>query len=164
MTERWLPIAGFEGLYDVSDLGNVRSIRAGRLLRPCPDHKGYPRVSLHKDGKSTPRRVHRLVLETFVGARPEGFTASHQDGDCTNNRLDNLAWESMADNHRRKKIHGTELLGERGVKAKLTSEQVKIIRARAATGERPNKLGPEFGVTGGAARALIRRSTWRHLP
>lgn len=87
--DRWMPVVGYEGLYEVSDRGDVRSLKRprktyltrhgkelvltwfeGRALSPSADKDGYLKVSLSKNGKSKVFRVHRLVLESFVGACP----------------------------------------------------------------------------------------------
>ena len=106
--ERWLPIPGWEGLYDVSSLGRVRShYRGGRILRPWPDADGYLRVSLSRGGVQTIYRVHRLVLLAFAGPGEPGEEVRHLNGDATDNRADNLAWGTPAENKRDQVRHGT---------------------------------------------------------
>ncbi len=112
MTE-WREVSGTDGLYSVSDEGQVKSrARArtsGGVLKSWLDHFGYVRVSICIDGKPRQRRVHHLVLEAFVGPRPERMECRHLDGDPANNRLDNLAWgtasENAQDNVRHKTHH-----------------------------------------------------------
>lgn len=89
MTENWLPVVGHEG-YEVSDHGRVRGPR-GRVLKPWRDktRRGLL-VSLHNRSL----RIHTLVLEAFVGPRPEGMECCHYDDDDTNNHLDNLRWDT----------------------------------------------------------------------
>lgn len=122
-TERWLPVVGYEGLYEVSDLGNVRSLdhyaRAGkhasrlyrgRLLRIVRQPGSPTRcgVSMHDgSGGQRTRLLHHLVLEAFIGPRPDGTEACHYDGDATNNRLSNLRWDSHVENEKDKMRHGT---------------------------------------------------------
>ena len=99
--ERWLPVPGYEGLYDVSDWGNVWSYRFGRLLKPALRGRGkrkYPFVLLHKNGKRTNWYVHTLVLLTFVGPRPPGLVALHGDDVATNNHRSNLRWGTDSEN------------------------------------------------------------------
>lgn len=100
--EEWRPIQGYEELYEVSNLGRVRSLdrvvnrngakvsRKGRILRPGKDGYGYLLVGLSEDGKKKLFSVHRLVWEAFNGKRPEGMQINHIDEDKANNRLDNL--------------------------------------------------------------------------
>lgn len=111
--ERWLPIAGFEGFYEVSDLGRVRSLARvvtamrdrelttwnlqSRVLaaRPAPLHMA---VTLSREGVHTHCRVHLLVLKTFIGPRPEGKWGLHWDDDPKHNQLPNLYWGTPPEN------------------------------------------------------------------
>ena len=100
--EHWLPVVGYEGLYEVSDQGRVKRLaRVGkswvlpeRILKGCHTHQGYVQVGMF--GKS--KRVHRLVLEAFVGPCPEGMVACHYDDNKENNRLENLRWDTEREN------------------------------------------------------------------
>ena len=104
--EIWKPIAGYEGAYEVSDNGRVRSLDRhdargkfcpGQVLRPTVSPKGHLRVSL--SGKSA--SVHRLVAEAFLGSAPEGKpNVLHWDDVPANNHLSNLRWGSDAENKR----------------------------------------------------------------
>ena len=104
----WLPVVGFEGLYEVSSNGRVASLlgRNRRILR-AGDSRGYRLVILRRGGMSHTRLVHRLVLEAFVGPRPEGMVARHLNGDPGDNRLENLAWGTQSENNYDKVRHGT---------------------------------------------------------
>lgn len=108
--ERWLPIRGWEGSYEASDQGRVRSVDrviryangqnrryAGRIRRFTPDRHGHLGLLL---GKRDLRRVHLLVLEAFVGPRPEGMEGCHWDDDKSNNFLSNLRWGTRSANVR----------------------------------------------------------------
>lgn len=111
--ERWLPVVGFEGLYEVSDLGRLRSLgrvdnrgrrRAPRLMRGSPDGENYIVVVLTAagvdgaPGRRLPERMHVLVLEAFVGPRPSGVDACHANDIPTDNRLVNLRWDVRSAN------------------------------------------------------------------
>lgn len=100
--ERWLPIEGYEGCYEVSDQGRVRSLERlnargarvrERILTPmlCGRPK-YHMVALHRDGVRNVRKVHHLVLEAFVGPRLGDVLCRHKNDIPTDNRLSNLAW------------------------------------------------------------------------
>lgn len=104
-SEEWKDIPGWEGRYQVSDHGNVRSLRTlvsgevtERLLTPRPLPKGHLRVSLCKEGVCRDFPIHALVLEAFVGPRPEGAVTCHWDDDPTNNQLNNLRWGTASEN------------------------------------------------------------------
>lgn len=118
--EIWKPIAQFEGLYEVSSLGRVRSLnrkvigkngisqnRKGKLLRQSTSHNGYKRVSLRNLDVKKDFKVHRLVLEAFVGPCPSGMQGCHNDGDQANNHVDNLRWGTRSENEYDKVGHGT---------------------------------------------------------
>lgn len=105
--EKWRAVVEFEGLYEVSSIGRVRSldrvVRSGRLfpgriLRQRRDSRGYMHVNLWRDRRMTTMRVHRLVLIAFAGA-PEGpVEGCHNDGDPSNNRIQNLRWDTHREN------------------------------------------------------------------
>lgn len=113
-SEHWRPVVGYEGSYEVSDRGRVRSIaRAIRYpkggLRELPTRilsqrlRGrarslYPVVELARDNRKLLFKVHILVLEAFVGPRPENFVACHANDEPTDNRLANLRWDTCSAN------------------------------------------------------------------
>ena len=102
-SEIWKDVAGYEGFYQVSNKGNVRSvdrghIRRGRVLKQGYNTGGYPQVSLSKNGKSKTKTVHRLVAEAFL-PNPNGLPqVGRRDEDKDNNNVENLEWcDSMYD-------------------------------------------------------------------
>lgn len=101
----WQPLDDCPG-YAVSDQGEVLSRRAFRTLAPfVASRSGHLAVDL-PIGR---RYVHRLVLETFVGPRPEGMEACHNNGDPTDNRLGNLRWDTRSENVKDAVRHGVVL-------------------------------------------------------
>jgi hypothetical protein len=140
MKEQWKPIPGYEGQYEVSDQGRVKSFRRnseGRLLRPGRMQAGHVSVSL---GRCNSHCVHKLVLLAFVGPAPEGCECLHANGDPADNRLVNLRWGTRSENNVDAVIH--QHMG------KLTEAQVKDIRARLESKEWGigRKLAKEYGV------------------
>lgn len=110
--ETWLPVVGWEGLYEVSDLGRVRRIflppyEGYRVLRLHPDGYGYPSVGLSGRGKKARPKVHKLVAEAFLGPRPPGLEICHNDGDKTNAVPSNLRYDTRIANESDKRLHGT---------------------------------------------------------
>lgn len=100
--EIWKDILGYEGLYQVSNLGRVKSFpRPGnwkeRILNPIIN-KGYLHVGLRKDGKEKRFRVHRLVVEAFLGKIPDGFVVNHINEIKSDNRLENLEIVTQKEN------------------------------------------------------------------
>lgn len=107
MTEAWKPVVGHEGIYEVSDHGNVKRVvggvgraKAGNLLKLMIDAKGYRYVRLSR----RMRRVHRLVAEAFFG--PSELLVRHLDGDPSNNSIGNLRYGTPADNAADRIRHG----------------------------------------------------------
>lgn len=113
--EEWRPIPGFDGRYEVSDQGRVRSLIRGRILSPKPErHSGYMCIELRPQPRlAKTLRVHRLVLEAFVGPRPDGMLARHLNGNPTDNRLANLAWGTPLENAADTTRHGTHNNGRK---------------------------------------------------
>ena len=116
--EQWRPVAGYEGYYEVSDHGRVRSIdrvimsrspagglcehrRKGHIKNQASDKDGYKLVTFCRDGKEKMRKVHQLVMEAFAGPRPDWATmVNHKDGVPSNNLLSNLEWSHNQHNQR----------------------------------------------------------------
>lgn len=101
MEEQWKPIEGYEGIYEVSSIGRVRSLdrydrrgifRKSQIIKTKRHPEGYRSVSLWSDGKQTPLLVHRLVAQAFLPNPDNLPDVNHKDEDKTNNRADNLEW------------------------------------------------------------------------
>ena len=100
MKESWQPVDGYEGLYEVSNRGQVRRVKTGRILRPSAKGPGYPAVSLSEHGKVKTRYIHHLVAFAFIGKRPDGMDINHKDCDKENNAVGNLEYISHVENQR----------------------------------------------------------------
>ena len=101
MHEEWKPINGFEGLYEISSYGRVKSFKvypSGKILKPSPDLNGYLRLSLVKEGKNKYVNVHRLVAEAFLPRISGKTCVNHIDGNKTNNLVSNLRWVTNKEN------------------------------------------------------------------
>lgn len=99
MKEIWAPVKGYEGLYEVSSFGRVRSLGNGnsnnskvRILNPSKNSDGYLGVVLYKNGKSKSCKVHRLVAEAFLPNWFDEHEVNHRDEQKTNNNIYNLEW------------------------------------------------------------------------
>jgi hypothetical protein len=179
--ECWLPVVGYEGLYEVSDMGRVRSIdrwvevpgwspylKRGRLLTPNPSTNGYLKVTLcsNRSGaraQETPA-VHRLVLEAFRGPCPPGQEARHGPGGKQDNRLVNLTYGTKPENAGDKVRDGTHIHGTISVHARLTEQIVRECRSRyAAKTATTVSLAAEFGVSQRAMWMVVNRKTWKHV-
>ena len=114
--ERWLPVVGFEGFYEVSDLGRVRSlprwrVPQARILKPIHfnNNRAYHCVTLCVHGREHRRQVHVLVALAFLGPKPEGMEVRHLDGNPHNCSAGNLTWGTRSENMRDMVRHGTNL-------------------------------------------------------
>jgi hypothetical protein len=161
MTEQWRPVLGMEGLYEVSDLGRVKSLRSGQIIALNKQPAGYMIIHFYNRGAHEARYVHRVVLETFVGPQPPGMETLHLNNTRDDNRLVNLRWGSKEENERHKEIHGTRLRGEDCPQAKLTPELVRAIRERTYTSRR--ELAEEFGCSPANIRSIQIRKSWAHV-
>lgn len=108
MSETWRPVVGYEGYYEVSNNGRVRTVgRISSYGRPVrervlkPDLSGiYPQVKLARDGRGRTSRIHALVAEAFIGPRPAGMEVCHTNGNHADNRLENLRYDTHSENQR----------------------------------------------------------------
>lgn len=141
MPEVWKPVSGTDGLYEVSDHGQVRSYVSlkGRQRLPIPKLVGYCPKKATEYGSATicyPGRrkknvhIHVLVAETFIGPRPPLAEVRHLDGNRHNNRLSNLAYGTRKQNAEDMVAHGNSPKGDRHGRGKLTEEQaLEILHA-----------------------------------
>ena len=170
--EVWRPVVGYEGLYDVSSLGNIRRLRDIRhcvnkvldVPRQLNKHKtaGYLRAVLSRNGKKTMRLIHQLVLEAFVGPRPAGYESGHLNNISTDNRLTNLLWVTHSENELHKRANGTRLSGERHPHATLTAECVRSIRKLRAT-TTTKTLAEMYGVSRTTIQRIVSGERWQCL-
>lgn len=170
--ERWLPVVGFEGRYEVSDLGRMRPLfsrrtgkyKAGRIKQSACDNDGYPLTILYRaDGTKRCAKIHTFVLEAFVGPRPNGMQCRHLNGNPTDNRLENLRWGTCRENQADKIRHGRSLRGERQNKAKLRADDVRAIRRLLAAGSDPQSVAGRFGVSRSTVYHIASGYNWAWL-
>jgi hypothetical protein len=163
-SEEWRPIGGMERFYEVSNLGRVRSVRWGTIRRPAFDKHGYPYVNLvPRNGRSKRRKIHILVLDAFVGPCPPGLVCCHWNDDPTDNRIENLRWDSRKSNFADSRRNGILPVGERVWCAKLTGQQVVEIRSRRESGELLRAIAASFGVEMTTIWKICKGARWKHL-
>lgn len=176
----WRPIGGYEGIYEVSSKGEVRSLDRvipqlnwagtlvrrnypGRTIKPVADNHGYLRVSLARQGqKAETKRVHHLVAAAFLGPRPDGHDICHNDGDQKNNAASNLRYATRTENEQDKRTHGSLRYGETHMDAKLNDEVVRSLRV-SLQGKTQRWWAKRLGVSDGALSHALSGVTWRHL-
>jgi HNH endonuclease len=171
MDEHFRQIEGYPG-YRVSTDGEVQS-RWGKgyrnklterwcSLKPIARTGGYLTVNLSMGGKKSQRFIHRLVLEAFVGPRSPGLICCHGDGDPTNNRLENLRWDTYLSNAEDMLLHGTRLMGS-AARSKLSEDDVLEIRRLRSEGTPIRRLATAYDVRPQNIQAIVYRRSWRHL-
>lgn len=177
MEEIWKTVPGYEGLYEVSNFGGVRSLPrmgyakngartrplTGGLLKQSNGTFGRKQIRLCKEKKAKNARVHQLVMLTFVGPCPQGMEVCHNDGDASNNRLDNLRYDTPLSNHADKKRHGTTAKGEGNKASKLDAEKVKQIRQKFAEGQKGSAIAREYAVSHALICMIVQRKIWTHI-
>jgi hypothetical protein len=164
--ESWRDVVGFEGLYRVSDRGRVQSLERRRLgdhktvpakiLTPILN-KGYPRVTMRRDGKTWYKFAHQMVAEAFLGRCPDGQEVRHKNGNRADPRLENIEYGTRAQNIADCKQHGTFRNGA----SHLTEEIVRQIAARHD--DTSSILAAEFNISMGTINNIRSGRVWKHL-
>jgi len=151
--EQWRPVVGYEGLYEVSDHGRVRSLPrtcltkgnatrtvSARVMSQNRDGRGYLAVILSKDGKKTTTRVYLIVAKAFIGERPDGMVVAHGPAGKDDNSVANVSYKTQSENCAADKLRDdTHTRGGRNYNARLTEEQVLF--ARKAVARRQVSIG-----------------------
>jgi hypothetical protein len=176
MEEIWKDVIGYEGLYQVSNMGRVKSLprfdRIGRLhkgciLSQCVQRGGYLYVQLSVDGKQKPSKIHRLVAEAFIPNIEAKATVNHKNCNKHDNTVDNLEWCTNLENIAHAKLNGL-LKGqsnpnEKNGRAKLTKCQVMEIRRTFIKGSSEFGtvgLGKKYGVSATQIGRIVSGDSW----
>lgn len=168
--EEWKPIPGFEGLYDVSDRGRVRSyykphhrgymvaLTPQRIISPKPTTSGYLCYELRLGKEGVRKNANRLVACAFLGDRGHGWVAHHINRNRADNRLANLQWLTLAENsslgdHR----------GEKNGRAKLRRSDIPHIRKLIAEGISHRVIASQYGVAPATISMIATGKRWSHV-
>ena len=171
ITEEWREVVGYEGWYEVSNLGRVRNIKRrngtaiGLILRANPNGDGYASLGLRRDGVSMTWRVHILVARAFMGHPPTGLEVSHLDDDKMNPRLDNLEYATHLENIRRAIRTGCLKKHQKGAQnpaAKLNDATVQAIRSNAERASYAT-LAHTYGLSKSQVARIVTRESWPHV-
>lgn len=175
LTERWLPVPGYEDRYEVTDDGRVRSLRftnrmidrkrvTPKILKPTAGTGNYLFVTLCRAGTVRTHAIHRLVLQVFGGPSPRArMHAAHLDGNPRNNLIANLAWATPAENEAHKELHGRRKHGVQKPNARLTEALVIQMRERRASGESLISIGRDMGMSEGQVLPITSGRIWSHV-
>lgn len=173
MPETWKPITGFEALYEVSDLGRVRSldrevghrwggkaVKRGKILKPRADKNGYLFISLCSDGVSVNAKLHRLVAQHFLPAS-DLQEVNHRDFDKSNNARTNLEWTTRGGNQAHASSGGlfSGRTNQRRAK-KLTTETARAIRSARQAGATFKSIAEQFGISAPTAWKVVHGEIW----
>lgn len=177
MTEReeWRDIPGYEGHYQASSWGRVRSLeriealpngstrkRNGRILK-ATHGAHYAMYTPSKDGVVRSVSGHRLVMLAFVGLPDAGEVVCHYDGNGHNNHIENLRYGTVRDNEDDKVRHGTVARGESSGVSKLTDKKVLAMRKKRAAGASLSELSDSYGVGMDTISLICLGRTWAHV-
>ncbi|MDO8671681.1 MAG: NUMOD4 motif-containing HNH endonuclease [Dehalococcoidia bacterium] len=171
----WRSVVGYEGLYEVSDEGQIqrigrgRGVKRGGRVRKQSDHKqGYKAITLYSDNQARGFLVHRIIAAAFLGPCPDGREVNHKDGNKKHNAAVNLEYLTRIDNMAHAVTGGAlNNFGENNPMAKLTGEQVAEIRRDYSFGGYRvgglgyKALGKKYGVCWGAIRNIIKGRVWQ---
>ena len=155
--------------YFVDRLGNLYTMKVGNNQRPLNSprpmkvprtHDGYRRVTLCVDGRKLYVPIHRLMLETFVGPRPDGHVCRHLNGVRDDNRIENLAWGTPKENFDDMRRHGSHT-GSKNHNAVLTERQASAIKRSKG---KLKEVAEKYGVSLALVSSIRTGRSWRHLP
>lgn len=168
--ERWRDILQYEGVYQVSDIGNIRRLLKNgktRMLCVITRKDRYMAIGLWKNGVGIIKTVHRLVLEAFIGRCPKGMECRHLDGNRQNNQLCNLKWGTRSENGLDAVKHGTRFYpdtrGSKQGQSKLTEKDIMEIFKLLDNGETQKEIAEKFGVHQVHISRIKRRVAWKHM-
>jgi len=176
--EQWKDVPSWEGWYQVSDEGRVRSltrrsncgkstaIYKGRILKTGLLEAGYDTVVLSQPGRRAHTYVHRLVAAAFIGPCPPKLEVCHNNGKRTDNRLENLRYDTRQNNAFDRLKHGTmptgvAVRGEDNASAILTD--AAVITIRAIEGKTLQQIAGRYGVSISTISLVRNRKIWRHI-
>ena len=166
-SEIWKPISGYEGLYEVSNLGRVKSLSrfqstTERILKGEYDNRGYYRVRLSKENITKKFQIHRLVASVFI--KNPSFVRlqiNHIDGNPSNNNVSNLEWCTHSENMKHAFKTGLQSLkGEKNTQSKLTEPDIIYIRKLLRYGVYQKDIAKEFGVSRRCITDINIGKTW----
>lgn len=172
MSVRWAAVPGYEGIYEVSCDGIIRSVdrmtthgrkRKGVVLSLKTSPSGHINTRLCSGGNHKWVWVHRVVLSAFTCPCPDGMECAHNNGNPADNRLENLRWDTRKGNHADKIKHGSMACGMRNGVSKLSDDDVRKAFAMRESGAILKTIAREIGVTTANVSYILRRSTWRHV-
>lgn len=166
ITGMWKPVVGYEGLYEVSDLGQIRSLVRKRIRKLASTRDGYCVVGLWKNKSVKLKPVHRIVLEAFIGPCPAGMESRHfPDNSRSNNQIANLSWATKAVNSADKKYHGTvhRPSGITNGCAKIDEDGARKVSTLRDSGRTQQEIANIVGISRTQVRNILTGRKWSHI-
>lgn len=163
MKEIWKPVTNYEDYYLVSNLGEVKSIRKRKILKPFTNHSGYKVVSLQVNNIKKKVMVHRLVAETFIKNPNKYRVVNHKNGIKADNRESNLEWctHSLNAKHAFKnKLRCNQ--GTNNSRVKLSEANVLLIYSLKKQ-EGPLEVAVKYNISEHQVKKIWNGSRWNHL-
>jgi NUMOD4 motif/HNH endonuclease len=169
--EEWRDIRGFEGRYQVSDQGRVKSLTVtvpfrcgfrthkGAIKKLTNDKDGYLMTQLWKDNKAHPKKVHRLVGAAFLVKPDDATDVNHKDGNKAHNAATNLEWCTHKGNGEHAAATDLTAFGSRHGIAKLTEKDIPVIRKLLSASVSMAKIGRQFGVSSATIYGIAKGNT-----
>jgi len=166
--EIWMPVVGYEGRYEVSHFGRVKSVQgmnAGKMLSQNESGKRLI-VGLRNGVKKKAKFVHHLVLFAFHSVKQDGAVCCHGDGNFRNNYIGNLRWGTYHDNMQDALKHGTRFFntGEKHGQSKLNDTDIPIIRRLISDGVIKRVIAARYNVGRTTIINISKNRTWKHVP
>jgi hypothetical protein len=165
-SEIWVPIRGYEGIYEVSSFGRVSVIKNGeRFIRKQNSSTHYLSVSFRKrpqDKSQKSKAVHQIVAEEFLGNRPEGNVIRHIDGNRYNNKVENLIYGTPEENIKDSIKHRVHK-GEKNGNSLLNEMSVKAIKLLLKHNISQSEIAQCLGLTVSAIHAIKKGRNWNHI-
>lgn len=171
--EEWRDIEGYEGMYQVSNLGNVRGLnrvdstgrkRKERILKPKVTSSGYHQAGLCKNSKVTNHLIHRLVAVAFIDNPDNKKTVNHKDGCKSNNKLMNLEWLTASENNKHAFSVGLKSAkGSKNSQSKFTEEDIPVIFRLYRQGLSQKKIADKFNVQQQSISKILNRQRFAHV-
>lgn len=171
--EVWKPVVGYEGEYEVSNLGRIKS-KARTIIHGHTGTRIIPetirKIQTRSHGRKyvllsnkRPIAIHRAVAEAFIGPCPDGCNCNHIDGDPANNRVENLEWITHSENMKHAYRNGLTPVGEKRGNSKLTNSTAASIKKMLRDGVRVFEVAKHFCLHKSTVQNIKNGSCWAHI-